>query len=329
MKHGVQSTAAIIALAMLAGCDGSSLKKKKVQEQNQARGIIDAHFFLPDDRALASAQDGNGNGLRRTNAYQVWYKTLGRCEKVEDNTIVGAYAEGKRVTLQLIPSCSYNLTIALGWSDQLAGNNQINSATGTGNRIKPYATAALRLSADNPTYETEIKDVIARNCLGCHNAERSLGGVDISSFAKAQRAARGSLSAIQGGTMPRPDPAAMSAADKRLFTLWVEQGTAENEPIVDPDDGNNNDNNDNNNDNNDNNNSDNDTPERPQTGNNNANGGGGNNVIQTVFLQSALLEIRAEQLQGKDEVEIADIRLKPTADGQQAGFTSDVSTSAP
>lgn len=357
MKNKAQSRTltprALIALVMLAGCNDTGLQKKKAQDQNQNRDVIDAHFFLPDARSLSSAQGGNSadgaNGLRRTNAYQVWYKTIGRCEKIEEITFVGAYAEAKRVSLKLIPSCDYNFTIALGWSDQLASKGGDNNNAASGNRIKPFGND-LRLSSDKPTYQTEIRDVIARNCFRCHNADRALGGVDISSFNKAQRAAGGSLSAIQRGTMPKGNPESMSAEDKRLFTLWVEQGTVENEPVIDPNDpdGNNNDNNDNNNNdnNNDNNNNDNNNndqnnndqnnndqnndqdAEQPQGGGNNNIGGNGQ-VIQTVFLQSSLLEIRSQQFDGKDEVEITDIRLKPTPAGQQAGFTSDVRTLAP
>lgn len=320
--------AAPLAWAMLAGCDSGSLKKNKAQEQNQAKAVVDAHFYLPENRDIASAQGASGDGASRTNAYQVSYKTVGRCEKMEDITFVGSYEQGKRVSLNFIPTCSYNFKVALGWSDQLAGAPSARS-TGSGNRIKPIETAALALSDDKPTYETEIKGVISRSCLGCHNAGSPGGGIDLSDFAKARARARGSLNAIQRGSMPKGNPGAMSAADKRLFTLWVEQGTPENEPVVDPGQ-----NDDNSNDNSNDNNAEtpvedkpqNDTPQKPGSSNNAATGG---NIIPAVFLESSLLEIRADQLEGKDEVEITDIRLKPTPAGQQAGFTSAVSTLAP
>lgn len=338
MKHKVlgsrMAVIAPVAWFMLTGCDSGSLKKNKAQEQNQARAVVDAHFYLPENRDLASAQGAAGDGASRTNAYQVSYKTVGRCEKVEDITFVGAYEQGKKVSLNFIPTCDYNFKVALGWSDQLAG--AARASTGASNRIKPVE--ALDLSRDKPTYQTEIKDVIARNCLRCHNAGNALGGIDISDFAKAERRAQGSLGAIQRGTMPKGNPASMSAEDKRLFTLWVEQGTAENEPVVDDNDDasnddNSNDDNDNSNDDsnndnsndNDNSNQD-DTPQKPGNSSAVENGGG---ILATIFLESSLLEIRADQLEGKDEVEITDIRLKPTPDGEQAGFTSAVSTFAP
>jgi uncharacterized membrane protein len=72
---------------------------------------------------------------------------------------------------------------------------------------------------------TAVKDVITKNCVGCHNNTVSQGGMNWTSDCNIiNNKARIKVRAVDQGTMPPNGP--LSQADKDKITVWINAGGA-------------------------------------------------------------------------------------------------------
>lgn len=97
-------------------------------------------------------------------------------------------------------------------------------------------------AADKINYIEHVRPIFARHCLGCHNADRTKGGLDLSSYATALAGSSGGAVLVAGnpggsdlfGSVsqtrePKMPPEKPRIPDEELATIkaWIEQGLLE------------------------------------------------------------------------------------------------------
>ena len=102
-------------------------------------------------------------------------------------------------------------------------------------RAMPWAIAACASAATD--FNQQVRPIIESRCLGCHGAERALGGLRLDSAAGAAKAIRAgdpeasplirsvTLAPTVRGAMPPGGPA-LSAAQVAILRQWVQEGAA-------------------------------------------------------------------------------------------------------
>jgi hypothetical protein len=80
------------------------------------------------------------------------------------------------------------------------------------------------------SYSKTIAPMVAASCaiLGCHKGSSPALGIGLDTYAGLKSFADLCNSAIQNGTMPIGDGAALTAADKKNFQDWVNAGEPNN-----------------------------------------------------------------------------------------------------
>lgn len=84
-------------------------------------------------------------------------------------------------------------------------------------------TAAALADPESVTYDEHIKPLLAAKCVSCHKP--TLTPPDLSTYAAAVAAGGASDSEIQAGSMPQGGT--MTAAEKQMFSFWVDAGFPE------------------------------------------------------------------------------------------------------
>lgn len=105
------------------------------------------------------------------------------------------------------------------------------------------ATSASSADPKNPTYDADVLPVLKQHCLGCHNADKQKGGLDLSTFASLKQGGssgdvlkpgdpdKSRVFTLTAQTEePKMPPKASRIPDAQLavLKLWVEQGGREN-----------------------------------------------------------------------------------------------------
>lgn len=95
------------------------------------------------------------------------------------------------------------------------------------------------VSSAEITYHGEIRAIVERNCIRCHDPG-GIGPFELDSYQSLSAVAELSLNAIENGAMPpwQPDPDCrdikddriMSAAERATFAAWVDDGKPEGDP---------------------------------------------------------------------------------------------------
>lgn len=90
------------------------------------------------------------------------------------------------------------------------------------------ASTALNAAVDKwvpATYEGDVKDLLASNCVTCHSATNKNGGVDLSTAEEAKAHALKVVEVIRAGAMP---PDAATATDEKKESLALLANVAAN-----------------------------------------------------------------------------------------------------
>lgn len=268
---------------------------KQTDEDLSIAKAVDVWFTLPDreDNKKDSSLLGD-----KVNSFQVWYKSDGKCSKVENSYFSGWYSDNEKITLSMQDDCDYIFNVSVGWSDETEKKSSTKS------NLKNSSTKSFRdfdLTAENPTYDDEIEPFITKYCVKCHGSSGNNYGVDLSDYEKAKKAAQSSYNSMvrANNPMPEKNPSSVSKEQKDLFKLWVDQGAIEK--AVDDSGG--------------------DKPGDDKPGN-------GDAVVKTTLLKKSFfstdsLEILSKNLKNKDSIEITNIDLKITKEGETEGFESD------
>ncbi len=90
------------------------------------------------------------------------------------------------------------------------------------------------------SYYQDVAPLLSRSCVGCHDANSTLGAMDLSSYEQAQTWAPVIASEVEAGTMPPwradtdcnsyKDTLALSEEEKGLILEWATLGTPEGDP---------------------------------------------------------------------------------------------------
>jgi hypothetical protein len=95
--------------------------------------------------------------------------------------------------------------------------------------------AELRLTQSKVTYDDNIKDIVAANCLeGCHTEDKQ--SPDLTTYDNIIKARVAVVEAVENGSMPKLEE--MADADIEAFTEWKDGGYLEDpdgKPLSDED----------------------------------------------------------------------------------------------
>ncbi|MBC7659379.1 MAG: hypothetical protein H7249_06695 [Chitinophagaceae bacterium] len=155
--------------------------------------------FLIPDRADAPDSEPTMNG------YYYGFKGTGtNCPANELFEELGSYVDTKPVTVRLSSLCTYSVTMKLGVL-----------APGATLGLAAPAAAAIPISFDG-----QIKDIVAKNCVSCHEGYANYKELVSHGDIIIQR--------LEAGTMPQAAP--LPDSEIAVFLAWKDAGYLEKDP---------------------------------------------------------------------------------------------------
>lgn len=107
------------------------------------------------------------------------------------------------------------------------------ASAGCGDKQNPAPGGAVCAAPSAVTYDRNAREVLARNCLGCHssaaaNRHGAPAAVNFDTYAAAAASAERANTLVQAGSMPPASTGrVVSGEDRCVLSAWVVQGTPE------------------------------------------------------------------------------------------------------
>ncbi len=111
-----------------------------------------------------------------------------------------------------------------------SGSGDLGGTTSAGGTASGSGGAAGGTTTATVTYSKTIAPLMAASCAlsGCHSGSSPVLGIGLDSYANVKANATAADGAIQAGTMPTGNGAALTATDKKNFHAWVSAGAPNN-----------------------------------------------------------------------------------------------------
>lgn len=166
-----------------------------------AGGRVILRVAVPDISTLSGEVAG---AATQTTGMAIDVKPVGSGCKTSAKNDVKPYKAGD-ASVEVNGDCDLDVTVAIG----------------------VIGDATLRLSAESPNYDDDIKALVTSKCAGCHGASSSNG--DLSSYAALKALAADSVTRMKTTDSGKlmPPGSALPADSISLFEKWVADGSPE------------------------------------------------------------------------------------------------------